>query len=466
MMSEIQYLADEDYENTFREIHFIADKYLNISDILKLKSHSDDNENYLKKLLESELRQHFIPHFEQAELNNYQSTHFEDNLFQYNISSEKLKNNTFYSCLKIISKTHNISYTNSSVLSYLPYLIDNMPLSVFIKDCNNDFRYIYRNNSFNQIISRGKFDCLGKTDYECMPPQTADKFREEDEKLLREEGAIKFKTKERGLDGKVAIKETLKSLVKIGRDRLIFGIVWDITELTLTSEKLKEAKEIAEESVSIKTAMLANISHEIRTPLNSIIGFSQLISEADTKEEREEYFKIVESNNTRLLGLINQILDLSRIDSGVAEFTEEKINVHDFITELHTNYSTFSHDNIKIVVKENLKEGILYSDRNRIFQILSNFINNSLKFTERGIIEIGAIEYPENFEFYIADTGIGISKEKISTIFERFSKIDSFSPGAGLGLAICKSLTEKLGGTISVNSEQGRGSCFKITLPK
>ncbi|MPM53804.1 Autoinducer 2 sensor kinase/phosphatase LuxQ [bioreactor metagenome] len=212
--------------------------------------------------------------------------------------------------------------------------------------------------------------------------------------------------------------------------------------------------------------MLANISHEIRTPLNSIIGFSQLISEADTKEEREEYFKIVESNNTRLLGLINQILDLSRIDSGVAEFTEEKINVHDFITELHTNYSTFSHDNIKIVVKENLKEGILYSDRNRIFQILSNFINNSLKFTERGIIEIGAIEYPENFEFYIADTGIGISKEKISTIFERFSKIDSFSTGAGLGLAICKSLTEKLGGTISVNSEQGRGSCFKITLPK
>jgi len=466
MISEIQYLADEDYENAFREIHFIADKYLNISDILKLKSHTDDNEYYLKKLIESELREHLLKHFEDAELNGYQSTYFKDTTTQYNISSEKLKNNTFYSCLKIISKNQDISYTSSSVLSYLPYLIDNMPLSVFIKDCNNDFRYIYRNNSFNQIISRGKFDCLGKTDYECMPPQTADKFRGEDEKLLQEGGAIKFKTKERGLDGKIAIKETLKSLVKIGKDRLIFGIVWDITELTLTSEKLKEAKEIAEESVSIKTAMLANISHEIRTPLNSIIGFSQLISEADSKEEREEYFRIVESNNKRLLELINQILDLSRIDSGVAEFTEEKINVYDFINELHTNYSKLSHDEIKIIVKESLKDGILYTDRNRIYQILSNFINNSLKFTKTGVIEIGAIEHSDNFEFYVADTGIGISKEKISTIFERFSKIDSFSPGAGLGLAICKSLTEKLGGEISVNSEQGRGSCFKITLPK
>ena len=246
----------------------------------------------------------------------------------------------------------------------------------------------------------------------------------------------------------------------------LIGVNYDITALKETEAKLIEAKEKAEESDRLKSAFLANMSHEIRTPLNAIVGFSSLMVDTEDMEERRQYMDIVEENNDLLLQLISDILDLSKIEAGTFDFTERELDVNLLCEDIVLAMRMKARPNVEILFDRHLPECRIMSDRNRLHQVISNFVNNALKFTEEGNIRVGYDQLDEaHLRFYIADTGIGIEPEMQNEIFERFVKLNSFVHGTGLGLSICRSIVEQLGGEIGVDSEPEKGSCFWFTLP-
>lgn len=246
----------------------------------------------------------------------------------------------------------------------------------------------------------------------------------------------------------------------------LLSINYDITEMKDMERNLTEARNKAETSNRLKSAFLANMSHEIRTPLNSIIGFSDLLVHCDDMEERQQYADIIRRNNSILLQLISDILDISKIESGTFELNIKKIEVKQLCEEIIYSYQMETTDNVKIQMEKRLQEYHIQSDKARITQIISNFINNAIKFTEKGSITLGYQQISEHeIKFYVQDTGIGIPADKINTIFERFVKLNSFISGTGLGLPICKSIVEQLGGKIGVYSKEGEGSCFWFTHP-
>lgn len=233
-----------------------------------------------------------------------------------------------------------------------------------------------------------------------------------------------------------------------------------------TEKNLIEAKNKAEESDRLKSAFLANISHEIRTPLNAIVGFSSILIETDDPQEREKFYEIITKNNDLLLQLINDILDLSKIESGI----------------MIMNYSTFSLDGLCDHVATTIRSGInneevelitdleykgeLQSDQTRITQVITNFLTNAVKFTPQGTITLHTRLIDDaTVEISVSDTGIGIEEELLQSVFERFVKLNTFSQGTGLGLPICKNIIEKLGGEIGVTSEPDKGSTFWVKLP-
>lgn len=239
----------------------------------------------------------------------------------------------------------------------------------------------------------------------------------------------------------------------------------DKVRLEKAKSKLIEAKEKAEGSDRLKSAFLANMSHEIRTPLNAIVGFSDLLTETDDIEERKAYSEIVHKNNDLLLQLISDILDISKIEAGTLDIVYSLVDVNQMCKEIIESYRLKTVDNpVQVTFEESIPHCVIRSDKNRLTQILNNFINNALKFTREGSISLGyQLVGQDTIKFYVCDTGSGIAKEDQQAIFNRFVKLNSFVPGTGLGLPICKSLTEQMGGEIGVDSELGKGSCFWFT---
>ena len=243
-------------------------------------------------------------------------------------------------------------------------------------------------------------------------------------------------------------------------------INYDITPLKETEQKLIIARDKAEELDRLKSAFLANMSHEIRTPLNAIVGFSSLLAETDSRSERQEYIKIVQENNELLLQLISDILDLSKIEAGTFNFVYTNVDVNETCAEIIKSISMKVSKGVELIFEEPFPECYIYTDKNRFTQVISNFINNALKFTQQGSITLGYEQVShQKIKFYVRDTGMGIPEEKQKSVFERFVKLNTFVQGTGLGLSICKSIVSQMGGEIGVDSTEGVGSCFWFTHP-
>ena len=238
-------------------------------------------------------------------------------------------------------------------------------------------------------------------------------------------------------------------------------INYDITELK--DSQLK--RERAEELDRLKSAFLANMSHEIRTPLNAIVGFSQLLAETDDPEERHEFVEIIDSNNRMLLQLISDILDLAKIESGTMDFKFADMSIKEVINEIVTSFRIKMPDNVALIAPKDSPECQIYSDRMRLTQVISNFLNNAIKYTSEGCIILAYEIIGDEIKFSVTDTGDGMSQEIQAHIFDGFYKGNTFKQGTGLGLSICETIVNRLGGRIGVNSELGKGSTFWFTHP-
>ena len=344
-------------------------------------------------------------------------------------------------------------------------ILKNIPMSISVKDVGNDLKYIFNNQIGGDFHWGIKDEMIGKTDFDIFPKPIAEKLRSEDLVTIRNKRESRKIIEDKDEFGEKQIRDQLRILVKDEIRPLLISIERDITKDKQMEQELIDAKEKAEESDKLKSAFIANMSHEIRTPLNAIVGFSRIIAETQDMEERQSFYTIVESNNARLLGLINEILDISKIESGIMEFEFEPINLTALCHDLIQTHSLRCYDDVKLIFEKSDPNLIIKCDKNRLTQVFNNLIGNALKFTKHGSINFGYIKRAKSIDFYVKDTGSGIPAEKINRVFERFVKADSFSQGTGLGLSICKSIIEKMGGSISVDSTLGVGSCFTFTLP-
>lgn len=248
---------------------------------------------------------------------------------------------------------------------------------------------------------------------------------------------------------------------------LVTAITYYIRILRKAYSRLHEAMEKAEQANQLKSAFLANMSHEIRTPLNAIVGFSNMLPEVEDRAEMREYADIIETNTDLLLQLINDILDLSKIEAGTFDFCPSLIDVNQTLTEIEQSMQLRLKSNaVTFTFTERLPECTFYIDKNRLMQLLSNFAINAIKFTQAGSICMGYRMMDAGMiYFYVSDTGCGMSHEQCAHVFERFVKYNPFIQGTGLGLSICRTIVERLKGIIGVDSEEGKGSTFWFTLP-
>ena len=371
----------------------------------------------------------------------------------------------FYFMHKRIKKVRETEWQEH--LHLLENILDNLPIAAKVKDVDNDMRYTFINKKAEELFEYPAKEAIGRTDFDIMP-EAATMIRKEDEELVRT-GIAQFGTR-RFFTNKNEERFTFQNnnIVSFSNGRKwILYTAWDITDQKILERKLRLAKEEAEESNRIKSAFLANMSHEIRTPLNAIVGFSSILAEDVSEEERTEYLSIISKNNDILLQLINDILDLSKIEAGTLEYVYANIDVNKMLSEIEqAARMRQTNANVAICAVTPLEGLLLYTDQRRVTQVLNNFISNAMKFTNTGSITFGYEEPKDGYiRFFVTDTGTGIPPEKVADIFNRFVKLDSFKQGTGLGLAISQNIVKELKGEIGVASELGKGSTFWFTLP-
>lgn len=347
-------------------------------------------------------------------------------------------------------------------------LLKNIPAVVYVKDPGDDFRYIIWNRMAQNSGIYNRRDVLGASDFDLLPEEQARLARTDDERLLEtgvgEESTQVFE----GSDGSpryISIRRTL--VHRNHKLPLILGIGWDITEKVFVQEELMRAKNKAEESDRLKSAFLANISHEIRTPLNGIVGFANLLNDSDlTPEERDAYSQLLNENSQRLLQLVNDVLDISFIESGSLFFRIQPCNLHTLCLDQHQSISLLVDKDVVCNVSLPDTPYTIDTDSHRLNQILFNLLDNARKFTSSGTITLGYGPIsPNRMEFWVEDTGIGIGESHLRKLFDRFYKVDDLTRGTGLGLSLCKLLVERLGGAVSATSTPGAGSRFSFWLP-
>lgn len=346
-------------------------------------------------------------------------------------------------------------------------ILNNIPVYLFVKDTADDFRYLYWNKAFENHSGIPATRAVGNTDFDIFPNiEDAHKFREDDLRLVRnktfEECIEKYQSEDLG----TRIVKTVKLLVpREDSEPLLIGVSWDITDIKKTEQELIEAKLEAEQSNRLKSAFIANMSHEIRTPLNAIVGFSRLISTADDPEEKQQFSDIIESNADLLLQLINDILDLSKIEAGTLEFIDSDVDLEELCGTMLEVHRTKAKEGVALLFDNPGEELIVKCDRNRLTQVFTNLITNALKFTDSGQIRFGYELNNDRVEVYVSDTGMGIPEDKLASVFDRFVKLNAFAQGTGLGLSITRMIVERIGGEITVSSTEGKGAEFRFTIP-
>lgn len=349
----------------------------------------------------------------------------------------------------------------------LDCILNNIPVYLFVKDTGDDFRYIYWNKAFADHSGIPASKAIGYTDFEIFPERKdAEKFRKDDLDLLLSHKRIEMQETYITASGEARIVQTLKALVPMeGRAPLLMGISWDVTNLENIEQELIEARIRAEQSDRLKSAFLANMSHEIRTPLNAIVGFSKLLPLAETSEEKELYSDIINQNSDILLQLINDILDLSKIEAGTLEYIKRPMNLGEACRTIYAVHKERMREGVTLILDNEDENLLIEEDQNRIMQVITNFITNACKFTYKGEIRFGFKIEDQKIRIYVKDTGIGIEPDKVDHIFERFVKLNTFAQGTGLGLSISQMIVDKIGGEIGVTSEIGKGSNFFFTIP-
>lgn len=344
-----------------------------------------------------------------------------------------------------------------------------LPSAILIKDIEDDYRFYIINKKFEQMCNMSQEELIGKTDYEVFPKDEADGYRKDDMEASNytEEAPMLIHEIVTSPDRDVSTHlQTVKFSFTFKGKRLLVCVGIDVTLQHQMMDQLQAALDKAEESDRLKSQFIANMSHEIRTPLNSIVGFSQLIAEAESKEKQEEYNRIVAFNNNLLLTLFEDILNLSILDSGKMIFKNVAFNFPTMFSDLAIQMNAkVNKPEVQFICENPLKKLMVRADRDRLTQIVTNLIANAVKFTQRGYIKMGYVCKDGGLELYVEDTGMGIEEQNLPKIFERFKKLNSFIQGTGLGLPICQSITEQMGGRIWVESEYGKGSIFHVWLP-
>ncbi len=339
-------------------------------------------------------------------------------------------------------------------------IIEALPEFIFIFDDNFFFTDILM--ASNTVLLHNAAELIGTDGRLVYSPEVSELFVRNIRQCL-EDGELK--EIEYPLDVPGHERRYFQARIAPFEDNKALALIHDIGDRVQRSNELIEAKQRAEEADRMKSVFLANMSHEIRTPLNAIVGFSEIIALTENEEEKSEYLGIIQKNSNLLLQLINDILDLSRIESGKSEMNLQLTEMKAMISEMEKIHRLKMKPNVRLHVEGLQEEFWIMTDRNRLTQVLFNFLSNAIKNTEEGVITLGITLEAEYLKIYVTDTGCGIPKEKLPLIFNRFEKLNDFVQGTGLGLPICQSIVERLGGKIDVKSEVGVGSTFIIYLP-
>lgn len=358
-------------------------------------------------------------------------------------------------------------------INFLTSVLDIIPFPIFYKDING--KYSNCNLAFETFFGVKISDLKGKTVYDITSREMADKFSEKDKEILESKKQF-YEDKVRDVDGNIRDILFYKTTLESENNSVgILGVMVDITQLKKTENELVKAKERAEESDRLKSTFLANMSHEIRTPMNGIIGFSELLKDDTiTPNVKNEYVGYINSCSSSLLNLIDEIIDISKIEAKQIKINKTEFILDNLLNELFSFIEEEKRrkdkNQINIILNKEFENLSLYSDSNRLRQIFSNLLGNALKFTKAGSIEFGyLLQSKKNILFYVKDTGIGIPLEKQTLVFDRFKQLDEYNEkierGSGLGLAISRSLVELLGGKIWIESTVGMGSTFYFTIP-
>ena len=369
---------------------------------------------------------------------------------------------------------------------FLDSIVENIPDMIFLKDANT-LRFVRINKAGENLLGISGQELLGKNDSNFFSKEQAGFFMEKDMEVLssnemKDIPEEPIQTKHKGI--RILHTKKVPILSALGKPEYLLGISEDITDHKQKEQELIIAKQHAEESDRLKSAFLANMSHEIRTPMNGILGFAGLLKEPNlTGEEQQKYIRIIEKSGDRMLNIISEIVDISKIESGQMDISISKTNLNEQIEYIYAFFRLEAEKKgIQFFVKNLLpaKDVIINTDSEKINAILTNLVKNAIKYTNKGSIELGynlvetlLLETLHTtslmLQFFIKDTGIGIPKTRQEAIFERFIQADISDKqayqGAGLGLAIAKAYVEMLGGKIWVESEEGSGSIFYFTIP-
>ena len=350
-----------------------------------------------------------------------------------------------------------------TLLNLLVFLVEEAPFGVLVKKVKAR-SIVYYNKAVTELFQLNGARLLGTYWNNFFSSEWLRKIEMFDQECIQNNiiktDKIQITTKEGETRSVLTIRHH-PALLDTEDEKYIITFFVDITQ----NEQCKLDIASALEADKRKSEFLANMSHEIRSPLNAIVGFSQLLEDEGDAEERHTYAEIIRQNNEQLLHLINDIIDFAKIESDMLSLSFDKVDVHALCKEANAAFSFRNKEGINLIYEDPAIPATVFSDSNRLMQVLSNFLTNAIKFTDAGSITIGYVVQNDEVIVSVTDTGTGIPTEHCEKIFDRFSRVNENKPGAGLGLSISKKLMEKLGGKIGVSSELNKGSVFWFSLP-